>query len=289
MTDNTENFNLVSKVQSEPMSRASFSRLEYYNNCPLAFKYKYVDKIAPLSGPEQYDKDGNVKPPAWQRGSIIHQAMDDYINGVRDDLIPELKSLSMEINNAKKLKQTDPDRVLTEQNKYFDLNYELIDMDSLPEDQKTVHPHSGDIQPLNYHVLVIIDVLVFNEDFTEATVIDLKSGKRNNNEVKHKKQTQLYALFTSIEYPQVQNLVTQLWYCDLSGYVHQEEYTKDKILEYFNFWDRKVMQLLNDTDHLARPSEKSCFFCEYGLPQHSNKWVNKLGRCDDSKDKRYRE
>lgn len=280
-------FEMVEIVPEKVCARASFSRLEYYNTCPQAFKYKYIDKLQPLSAPKMLDENGNEKPPAWFRGTVIHQAMDDYINGVRDDLIPELYSLKPDIEEARILKKKDPKRVLTEQNKYFDEDYNIIDMDSLSEDEKSV-TSGGDPCPKEYHALVIIDLLIFNEDFTEARVIDLKSGKRNGNEVKHQKQTQMYALFISIEYPNVQNFITEIWYCDLHGLTVVKDYTKEKIQVYFNYWDRCIMQMKNDTNYFSKPHEKSCFFCEWGLQEHSNKWVNKLGKCTDSKDKRYR-
>jgi hypothetical protein len=129
-------------------------------------------------------------------------------------------------------------------------------------------------------------LLIFNEDFTKAKIIDLKSGKVHP--VKHGSQTQLYALFTTIEYPKLENLTTELWYCDQDGKIVQKDFTKKKILALFNYWDRRIMQLLNDKTYHSKPSEPACMFCEWGFTEHSNKWVNKLGHCQDSLDKRYR-
>ena len=268
-----------------PMAQASFSRLDYYHNCPLAFKFKYVDKLIPLNAPVQRDRQGNVKPPAWKRGSILHQHMDDYINSKSNVLMPELYDLRFEIDAARELKTTHPERVLTEQNKFFDLDYKLIDMDALSDNEKGV-TSGGDPCPLNYHVLVIIDLLIFSEDFKHATVIDLKSGKVHA--VKHGSQTKLYALFTAIEYPIVETLTTQLWYCDQSGKIQARDFTREKIMYYFNFWNRRIGALHSDTTFKANPHEQNCMFCNYGLARHSNKWVNKDGVCELSLDKRDR-
>ena len=273
----------MSEVQLRtPMAQASFSRLDYHNNCPLAFKFKYVDKRVPLDAPEQKDRFGNVKPPAWKRGSIIHQNMDDYINKRTDILLPELFDLRFEIEEAKNLKAEYPERVLTEQNKYFDLDYNLIDLDSLPEDQKSI-TSGGDPCPLHYHLLIIIDLLIFSEDFKHAYVIDLKSGKEYP--VKHGSQTQLYGLFTAIEYPEVETITTKLWYCDKAGLTRTKEFPRDKIMKYFNFWDRKINAMHTDNVFRPNPHEKNCMFCNWGLERHSNKWVNKDGSCDLSMDK----
>lgn len=268
-----------------PMAQASYSRLDYYKNCPLAFKFKYIDRLAPLDAPVQKDRFGNVKPPGWQRGSIIHQSMDDYINSRIDNLIPELYDLRFELDEARRLKIEDPERILTEQNKFFDLDYNLIDMDTLSDDEKGT-TSAGDPCPSNYHVLVIIDLLIFNEDFTHATVVDLKSGKVYP--VKHAAQTQLYALFTAMEYPQIENVTTQLWYCDQSGKITAKDFTREDILMYFNFWHRSISQMHKDYKFIPKPSEQACFFCSYKQAKHANKWVNPTGDCELSLDKRDR-
>lgn len=269
-----------------PMAQASFSRLDYYLNCPLAFKFKYVDRRVPLDAPVQKDRQGNIKAPAWKRGSLIHQAMDDYINSRTDILRPELFDLRFELNEARELKKSDPSRVLTEQNKFFDLDYNLIDMDSLDEKEKSI-TSGGEPCPLHYHVLVIIDVLIFSADFKHATVVDLKSGKQYP--VKHANQTKLYALFTAMEYPKVEDLTTQLWYCDQSGKIQAQDFTRKKILMLFNFWNRRIGQMHSDTNFIAKPHEQNCMFCSWGLEKHSNKWVNKDGTCEKSLDKRDRQ
>lgn len=276
---------ILSSEFRTPMAQASYSRLDYYHNCPLAFKHKYVDKKVPLDAPVMKDRQGNVKPPAWLRGSRIHQAMDDFINGKTDALIPELYDLRFEIDAARILKAEHPDRVLTEQNKFFDLDYKLIDLDSLPEDQRST-TSGGDPCPLNYHVLVIIDLLIFDEDFKHATIIDLKSGKEHA--VKHGSQTQLYALFTALEYPQLETLTTQLWYCDKAGMIRSRDFTNEAIMKYFNYWNRRIGTMHKDLIYRPNPHESNCFFCAWGKKEHSNKWLNKDGTCTLSLDKRDR-
>lgn len=268
-----------------PMAQASFSRLDYYQNCPLAFKLKYVDKLVPLDAPVMKDRQGNVKPPAWKRGSVIHQAMDDYINSRTDILRPELYDLRFEINEARELKKTEPDRVLTEQNKFFDLDYNLIDMSKLSPSEMSV-TSAGDPCPINYHVLIIIDLLIFSKDFKHAIVIDLKSGKEHP--VKHGSQTKLYALFTAVEYPLVENLTTQLWYCDQSGKIQAQDFTRKKILMMLNFWNRRIAAMHTDNTFTPNPHESNCMFCAWGLARHSNKWLNKNDTCQLSLDKRDR-
>lgn len=273
------------QVFRTPMAQASFSRLEYFHNCPLAFKFKYVDRLVPKDAPVLKDRQGNVKAPAWKRGSLIHQHMDDYINSKTDVLLPELYDLRFEIDAARELKITHPDRVLTEQNKFFDLDYNLIDMDALSDNEKGV-TSGGDPCPLHYHVLIIIDLLIFSEDFKHATVIDLKSGRIHG--VKHAAQTKLYALFTAIEYPTIENITTQLWYCDQSGKIQSRDFTREKIMYSMNFWNKRIGAMHVDTDFIPRPHEQNCMFCEWGDPKFNNKWINRTGDCMLTLDKRQR-
>lgn len=254
------------------MARASFSRLQFYKNCPKAYNFKYNLKIEELDRPVMLDKQGNPKPHANERGSTIHEAMDDYINARRDDLIPELLDIKDEVNAARALKTANPAQVVTEQKWFFD---ELWNMIEVPPNQTF---------PEKYHLVIIIDLLIFNKDFTSCQVIDLKSGKRYRNEVKHAKQTQLYAVATAIRYPDLKNLVTELWYCDL-GLIHTKPFTGQQALAFKRYWDNEMSEMADDVlfDHKA--AQNTCMFCAYGPTEHSNKWVNKTGDCTDGRSK----
>lgn len=254
------------------MARASFSRLQFYNNCPKAYNFKYNLKIAELERPVLLDNKGNPKPHANVRGSMIHEAMDDYINAKRDDLIPELLDIKDEVNEARTLKSLNPEQVVTEQKWFFDENWNNI---PVPEGQDF---------PEKYHLVIIIDLLIFNKSFTEAQVIDLKSGKRYRNEIKHAKQTQLYAVAAATKFPNLAKLVTELWYCDL-GLRHTKPFTRNQALAFKENWDNQMVEMAEDVlfEHKAAPN--TCMFCAYGPEVHSNKWVNKTGDCTDGRRK----
>jgi len=238
----------------------------YYRNCPLAYKFKYIDKIVPLERPVQKDKKGNIKPHANERGSMIHQAMDDYINQRRPDLIPELLNIKDSIEEAKQLKIDDPERVVTEQKWYFDPDWNMIEWDD------------PDSHPPEYHALIIIDLIIFDENFTSARIIDLKSGKRAYNEQKHAKQLQFYSVGAIYKYPMLERLSTELWYCDLE-LIHPKKLTKFQANNFRQFWDDSMDEMAMDTEFKPRACRHSCKFCEYGPEEHSNQWLNKTGDC----------
>ena len=251
---------------SQVMARASFSRMMYYKNCPLAYKFKYIDKIAPLERPQKKDKKGNPLPHANERGSMIHEAMDDYINDRRQDIIPELLDIQDNIVWAKDIMQKIPERVSTEQKWYFDPDWNPIE-----HDDPNTHP-------VDYQALIIIDLMVFNEDFNAADVIDLKSGKRAYNEQKHAKQLQFYSVGAVKKFPILENLNTQLWYCDL-GLIHPKKLTRFQASNFTRYWEELMDEMATDITFTPRSNRYSCRFCEYGPKEHSNQWVNKTGDC----------
>lgn len=237
----------------------------FYANCPLAFKFKYQDKIPELPRPAPKKKGEHAN----DRGSRIHQAADDYINSVRDDLIPELQRYAQDFKEVRQLKTDQPDMVHTEQRWKFDPEW-------LPDNNE------------DYELIVIIDIFVFSPGKKHARVIDIKSGKRYNNEVKHAQQTQLYQLTSFRKFPELENITAELWYVDQKHGPNITDFTAQQGLRFITSWQRRVSTMANDTKLKARPHETACKFCVYGKKEHSNDWVNKTGDCQLSMDRRDR-
>jgi len=258
-----------SKIQSN-----SFSRLSFYQNCPFAAKLKYLSKIPePPRPPPALKRGQTVGEHANERGSRVHEAADDFINARRDDLILELDKYKDEMNNVRFLVKANPDLIQTEQLWTSTKDWE-------PTDPK------HDLTPW---LRVIVDLLIFTDnDKTHARVIDFKTGKRYGNEVKHAQQTQLYQLAAFMRYPSLQSVTTELWYLDQKHGPAKNDFTRAQGERFRTSWDRRMNEMCNDTEFKARPHEKSCMFCCYGLEEHSNKWVNKSGDCKLSLDKRDR-
>jgi len=245
-------------------ANASFSRLELYSNCPRQYQYKYIDKLQEEPRPQQLDRHGNAKLAAHERGSILHEAADDFINSRVDTLHKELKNLAPELRAAREIKSETPDRVSTEQKWYSNDMW-------IP----CTPPEKGE----GYHLITIIDLLIFDEyDPTSAQAIDFKSGKRYGNELKHQRQLQLYALAAFERYPELNSISAELWYIDL-GLIHKQHYNRAKILAQKNYWNSRINDMRDDTTYEPNANKSSCKFCAYGAKEHSNKWVNKSGHC----------
>ena len=247
-------------------AKASFSRLQYYSNCPKAYKFKYIDKISELERPQS--KTGEH---ANTRGSRIHEAADDYINGRCSDLIPELHSFKEEFASARLINLATPDLVSTEQ-------FWTCDDTWTP-----TNPEYDD----KYWLVTIVDLLIFtNKEKTNARVIDFKSGKIWGNEVKHATQLQLYAVAAFTRYPTLESISAELWYVDKAKKPKATVYTRDQAMRFQRYWNTRIKTMQEDTDFTAKPHMQSCMFCNYGKAEHNNQWLNKTGDCNLSMDKR---
>lgn len=247
----------------------SFSRLEIYKLCPLYAKLKYVDK---LKEPERPPSPNNTTEHANDRGSRIHNSADDYINGRCSNLIPELHSFKTEFANARLVQSANPELVLTEQ---------------LWTSKKDWTSTNAEVDK-NPYLRVIIDLLLFtNNDKSSARVIDFKTGKSYGNEVKHASQLQLYIVAAFMRFPELQEVSAEIWYLDKATKPKITKYTRDQAMRFRKFWDKRMETMCTDTEFKAKPHVNACMFCPYGKTEHSNKWVNKSGDCQESLDKRF--
>lgn len=234
------------------ISAGSFSRLSVYSECPQRAKLAYVDKVKEAERPLPPSKEH-----ANDRGSRIHTAAEDYVQGNRDDLAHELLNFKDEIEHLRDLYQEGC--VLIEQDWAFDELWDVCD----PQDRDSIFLRAK------------LDALVFLTD-TDVVAVDHKTGKRVNNEVKHAQQGQLYMLATFFRYPEVQTVTVEFWYLDQDE-MYQVTYTREQGLKFFSTWNRKMVTMLSDTDFTAKPSTWTCRFCPYQTGK--NKWIQGTGHC----------
>jgi hypothetical protein len=65
----------------------------------------------------------------------------------------------------------------------------------------------------------------------EAVVIDVKTGRRMGNEIKHAEQVQLYQLVTFLRFPEIEIVHVELWYTDIDDF-YTQTYTRDQGLRF---------------------------------------------------------
>lgn len=96
----------------------------------------------------------------------------------------------------------------------------------------------------------------------KLVVIDHKTGKRFGNEVKHARQLQLYALCSLIRYPEIEEVVCELWYLDqneLAWFTMKRR----QLSKFLKIYDKIGVEMTNETKFPPSPNIFSCKYCPY--------------------------
>ena len=206
----------------------SYSKLIDFEQCPLRVKMKHVDRV-----PE-------VKAPAAERGTMIHQLAEDYVSGKLKKLPPELAKFSNEFESL--LREFKAKHVSLEGEWGFNKDW-------LPTNYKTAWLRMKG------------DAILFAGN--RAIVIDYKTGQSYGNEIKHGEQIQLYAIAVFIREPQIDTITVELWYLDKDE-LTQKTYTRAQALRYIQPFDQRAHALTSATAFPANPNIFSCRWCPYG-------------------------
>ena len=208
----------------------SYSKLLDFEQCPLRFKMKHVDRI-----PEE-------KSPAADRGTHIHSLAEDFTNGKLKSLAPELRHFSDEFEVLRR--EYKAKAVSLEGEWGFANSWE-------PHDYRTAW------------LRMKADAVLHKQDSAEAVVIDFKTGKKFGNEVKHGEQVQLYALATAIREPWIKNITVELWYLDLDD-LTANTYTRTQALSFIPGFEKRAMKIFNTKSFEPRANVFTCKWCPYG-------------------------
>jgi len=202
----------------------SYSRAALWEECPLKFKLKHIDKM-----PE-------TQSPAMARGDKIHKQMAAYVMG------------------------TGP--APAEAAKFDRLSKELAGMPAEVKCVEQQWGFSKSWRPVGWFgkdtwLRVILDAGVVYPDGT-ADVVDFKTGKKygSNND-----QMELFALATFCRFPHVSDVTTRLWYLD-SGEEEVAEFKQDDRGLMIDKWEQRVAPMFADTVFAPRPNDK-CRWCSF--------------------------
>jgi CRISPR/Cas system-associated exonuclease Cas4 (RecB family) len=198
----------------------SFSRLSDYEQCPLKFKQKYIDK--------SYPDDSNN--PAFAKGNALHKQMEDYVNWLRStDRNPEDKPIMTTVTQA---------AVPMVESLYDHCNGNLFPEKQLAVDQDWF-PCDWYDKPHKVKYRAIIDCMAFVNS-EELLVIDWKSGKVRPYEDGPTTQLKLTAVILFNLYPKIQRIT--------SSYMFLEH--KKTVKKTFHREDLEAMQTPFDEAHL---------------------------------------
>lgn len=208
----------------------SYSALKVFEQCAYRSYIAKVKKIQEDSG------------PAAERGTMIHQQAEDYVNGTLGEFPDTLKKFKSEFEE---LRDGYADAKVELEGEWgFDINWQPVGW-----------------MEKNTWARIKLDALV-HQDETSARVIDYKTGKKFGNEIGHSQQALLYALASFLRYPDLQYAQTELWYLDL-GETTVKSFTRDQAMQFMPTWHKRAVAMTTCTDFAPTPSKDSCRWCSY--------------------------
>jgi len=207
----------------------SFSSLTSYEQCPFRIKLK---------------ADGAPKPEdeGPNRGQIIHDAAQDYVEGTRPDLIRELNKFKEKFEEEREMHARG--ELVCERDWGFDAQWQEAPWETAWLRMK-------------------LDQFHYIPGNEIAAIIDHKSGKRWGNEVKHTSQGQLYAVGAFMKYPEIQSIDVRFRYTDEGKETSKVYFRDEKFDRYFEKWNQRANKMLTDDNPRPKPSKHNCRFCEY--------------------------
>lgn len=219
----------------------SYSRLSTYEQCPQLAKYKYIDKL-PEPG-----------SPAMERGSAIHKAAEDFLNGTIPRLPASLQFYGDEAKRVRKMRKADPESVTVETTWAFRADWT----------ETKWNDWAG------CRLRVKLDVAQLEDD--TLTITDWKTGKYSPqwNLQGYVDQVELYATAALTLYggdlPAVR-VVPRLVFLDAGVvYPHLEEtkvFTVADAPRLRKTWEKRAKPMLADKKFAPRPSSK-CRWCHF--------------------------
>lgn len=208
----------------------SYSALKVFEQCAYRSYIAKVKKIQEDSG------------PAAERGTMIHQQAEDYVNGTLGEFPDTLKKFKSEFEE---LRDGYADAKVELEGEWgFDINWQPVGW-----------------MEKNTWARIKLDALV-HQDETSARVIDYKTGKKFGNEIGHSQQALLYALASFLRYPDLQYAQTELWYLDL-GETTVKSFTRDQAMQFMPTWHKRAVTMTTCNDFAPTPSKDSCRWCSY--------------------------
>ena len=221
----------TSDVQLGQVRAWSYSALKTYEQCPYRTYIQKVKKIQEDSG------------PAAQRGTVMHEEAEDYVQGKVGELPSSLKKFRTEFEELRRL--FEEAKVEIEGEWGFSLDWEPV----------------GWMEKATW-ARIKLDALV-HQDEKSVRVIDYKSGKKFGNEIGHAQQCLLYAIATFFRYPHVEYAQTELWYLD-KGETTIKGFTREQAMQFVPNWQRRAIAMTTATDFPPTPSKDACRWCSYG-------------------------
>lgn len=226
---------ITDMTPTKPQTAGSFSRVVEFERCPFLHRSKNIDKIE------------TPPNPFSERGILLHKAHEDYVTGKRDDIHPELAKFTHELTSLRERYKAGA--VEVEQEWGFDRNWKPCDWRDWD----------------NVWLRIKLDDFV-NLDAETGLVIDLKTGRKYGNEIKHADQGLLYAGAAFLRYPAKKKIIVEMHYADQpeNDKLSRVEYTPQYAAKGLVSFEKRLNNVLKANFFPPKPNIFNCRYCPYG-------------------------
>ena len=217
----------------------SYSKFKLYQQCPLKFKFIVIDRLK--------------EPPtdALKKGVEIHSLVEDYLRNKVKSLPEEYHVFTPEFERLRQFFMEPTHLALAEEGWAFDQEWQPCEWNNFSR----------------AWVRVKVDCLYSNDNPSDITVIDWKTGKFNleYGMADYINQLELYALAIFIQIEHAEVVRPKLVFLDA-----KEVYPRDTSIVYHRKdvdvlkarWEAKVKPMFEDHTFNPHPS-KLCKFCAF--------------------------
>ena len=219
----------VTETEKPKITAWSFSRYKTYTQCPAKAKYGIIDRLQEPENEKQLE------------GKRIHKLAEDYLNGLIDDVPEELGLFALDYAALRDEGREHPDSLFPEKQVAFDQNYKQLDWFSKAAWLRCRY-----------------DALLISREDAYALVVDLKTGKPYKED---REQMSLFAEAIFIEYPEINEVRTELWYSK-TGAVEGHTFFREELDTLKAEWAKKSAPMLADEEFLPTPN-RWCPWCHY--------------------------
>lgn len=215
----------------------SHSKLQDFERCRYRTFLLHVKRVPEPQRPLPPGKTEHAN----DRGTRVHEAAELYVQGRRSSLAPELKSFENEFN---RLRQLYEQGIVSLEGEWG------YDKDWQPTEWRSAWHRAK------------LDIMVRTSE-TSALVVDIKTGRKDGNELKHGEQLRLYALDTAMRYPDIEDITTELWYVDKDD-ITSQTFTRTQALKFMPGFKKRGDEITSCESWPANPSIWTCRYCMYG-------------------------
>ena len=215
----------------------SFSRYKDWLQCPLKAKFKHIDRMR---------EPGS---PAMQRGTTLHKLAEDFVMQRINYKALELGLQDSEREYGKPTKFRE----------FLDLMKDASKRNPICEESWGFRSDWTETGWFGQDTWCRVKLdLAFRPKPKVLCVTDHKTGKPYED---HVDQLDLYAVAGFVKFPDVNTILSTIWYLDDASCT-ELEFTRDQFPELKDGWNRRVAPMMNDTMYPAKPNPK-CQWCHF--------------------------